>query len=83
MFRCSGRDYNGKLPGLLERRIGESKPSAHAMDARDNGSVATQCYGCHVVELYNEVRPHSSVGQLTPAEFKRKLSTTRPDMAIS
>lgn len=32
---------------------------------------------------YNEVRPHTSLGQLTPAEFKRKLSTTSPDMAIS
>jgi putative transposase len=32
---------------------------------------------------YNEVRPHSSLGQLTPAEFKRKLFTTNPDMAIS
>src|SRR6202050_5339007 len=25
---------------------------------------------------YNEVRPHSSLGQLTPAEFKQKLSST-------
>jgi putative transposase len=33
---------------------------------------------------YNQVRPHSSLGQLTPAEFKQQLSlTTNPDMAIS
>ena len=33
---------------------------------------------------YNEVRPHSSLGQLTPAEFKRKLSSTNhPELAIS
>ena len=33
---------------------------------------------------YNEVRPHSSLGQLTPAEFKQKLTaTTNPEMAIS
>jgi putative transposase len=33
---------------------------------------------------YNEVRPHSSLGQLTPAEFKRKLSPTNtPELAIS
>jgi putative transposase len=32
---------------------------------------------------FNEIRPHSSLGQLTPAEFKRKLSTTDPDKAIS
>ena len=30
---------------------------------------------------YNEIRPHSSLGQLTPAEFKQKLSSTNnPDM---
>jgi putative transposase len=33
---------------------------------------------------YNEVRPHSSLGQLTPAEFKRQLlSTSNPGLAIS
>jgi len=31
---------------------------------------------------FNEVRPHSSLGNLTPAEFKRRLSTTNPE-AIS
>lgn len=33
---------------------------------------------------YNEIRPQSSLGQLTPAEFKRKLiSTNNPEQAIS
>jgi putative transposase len=33
---------------------------------------------------YNEVRPHSSLGQLTPVEFKQQLiSTTNPEPAIS
>lgn len=32
---------------------------------------------------YNEVRPHSSLGKLTPAEFKQTLVTTTPEMAIS
>jgi putative transposase len=27
---------------------------------------------------YNEIRPHSSLGQLTPAQFKQTLSTTSP-----
>jgi putative transposase len=31
---------------------------------------------------FNEVRPHSSLGQLTPAEFKLKLSQQHPTMAI-
>lgn len=32
---------------------------------------------------FNEVRPHSSLGQLAPEEFKRKLFTTIPETAIS
>jgi putative transposase len=33
---------------------------------------------------FNEVRPHSSLGNLTPAEFKQQLSaTTNPEIAIS
>jgi putative transposase len=33
---------------------------------------------------FNEIRPHSSLGNLTPAEFKQKLSaTTNPETAIS
>jgi putative transposase len=33
---------------------------------------------------YNEIRPHSSLGQLTPVEFKQKLSSTKyPEQAIS
>ena len=33
---------------------------------------------------YNEVRPHSGLGQLTPVEFKRQLTTTAiPEGAIS
>jgi putative transposase len=35
-------------------------------------------------QQYNEVRPHSSIGQLTPAEFKQQLSViTNPEVAIS
>src|SRR6266481_2323492 len=32
---------------------------------------------------FNEVRPHSSLEQLTPAEFKRTISTISPAIAIS
>ncbi len=33
---------------------------------------------------YNEVRPHSSLGQLTPAEFKQQISSINsPEPAIS
>ena len=32
---------------------------------------------------FNEVRPHSSLGNLTPVEFKSRLLTTNPESAIS
>jgi transposase InsO family protein len=32
---------------------------------------------------YNEVRPHSSLVQMTPAEFKQNLLTMSPEPAIS
>ena len=31
---------------------------------------------------YNEVRPHSSIDNLTPKQFKQRLSTTSPEGAI-
>jgi putative transposase len=31
---------------------------------------------------YNEVRPHSSLGQLTPIQFKQQLSTPTPERAV-
>lgn len=38
----------------------------------------------HYRRHYNEVRPHSSLGQMTPAEFKQQLSSTNnPESAIS
>ncbi len=38
----------------------------------------------HFRRQYNEIRPHSSLGQLTPVEFKQKLSSTKtPELAIS
>jgi putative transposase len=30
---------------------------------------------------YNEILPHSSLGQLTPAEFSQQLSLTNPETA--
>jgi putative transposase len=31
---------------------------------------------------YNEIRPHSSLDQLTPLQFKQTLSTTKPEAII-
>ena len=36
------------------------------MDATDNRLLATQYYGCWVLDLYNHGRPHSSLGPGIP-----------------
>ena len=33
-------------------------------------------------KMYNEVRPHSSLGNLTPAEYARRSSTMSPEQAV-
>ena len=48
--------------------------------SRIDAKIVIEQYRRH----YNEVRPHSSLGQLTPAEFKRTLSLiNNPQPAIS
>lgn len=46
---------------------------------RIDAKILIEEFRCH----FNEIRPHSSLGQMTPAEFKRKLSTTEPEKTIS
>ena len=41
---------------------------------RLDAKVIIEDYRLH----FNEIRPHSSLGQLTPLEFKRKLSQSQP-----
>src|SRR5688572_25953467 len=62
-LRCSERPVV-----LLARKTAESTPVARARDATGIASLGNRCYGCHVVELYNLHRPHSSLGHLTPTE---------------
>ena len=45
---------------------------------RTDARIVTESWRRH----FNEVRPHSNLGNLTPAEFKRRCSTTRPAEAI-
>jgi len=85
----------GVNPNQLSRRVREA--AAGAGKAFPGGGVPRdECLAMEwfknridakvVIETfrrgYNEVRPHSSLGQLTPVEFKRSLSTTNPDRAI-
>ena len=74
------------------------KPWQNGMDESFNGKFRDECLSMewfrnridakivieHYRQQYNEVRPHSSLGQLTPTEFKQQLSSTNnPELAIS
>jgi putative transposase len=77
--------------------IDPGKPWQNGSNESFNGKLRDECLGMQwfknridakiLIEQFrrqfNEVRPHSSLGQLTPAEFKQKLSTTTPKRAVS
>jgi putative transposase len=77
--------------------IDPGKPWLNGMNESFNGKFRDECLNMQwfknridakiLIEdfrrQYNEVRPHSSLGQLTPVEFKRRLSTTNPEKAVS
>lgn len=77
--------------------IDPGKPWQNGSNESFNGKLRDECLGMQwfknridakiLIEEFrrefNEVRPHSSLGQLTPAEFKQALSTTTPERAIS
>jgi putative transposase len=76
--------------------IDPGKPWQNAFGESFNGKFRDECLSLEwfrnrtdakiVIEAwrrhYNEIRPHSSLGNLTPAEFMRSISTTRPESAI-
>jgi putative transposase len=76
--------------------IDPGKPWQNGLNESFNGKFRDECLSMHwfknpvdakiVIEgyrrHYNEVRPHSSLGQLTPAEFKLTLSQPNPERAI-
>ena len=78
--------------------IDPGKPWQNGTNETFNGKFRDECLSIEwfrnridakiVIEQFrrqfNEVRPHSSLGQLTPAEFKQQLSSTNnPELAIS
>ena len=77
--------------------IDPGKPWQNGSNESFNGKFRDECLGMQwfknridakiLIEefrrQFNEVRPHSSLGQLTPAEFKQKLLTKSPEPAIS
>ena len=67
--------------GLNESFNGKFRDECLSMEwfkNRIDAKIVIEGYRCH----YNEVRPHSSLGQLTPMEFKTTLSITDPSGAI-
>ena len=67
--------------GLNESFNGKFRDECLSMEwfkNRIDAKIVIEGYRCH----YNEVRPHSSLGQLTPMEFKTTLSLTDPSGAI-
>jgi putative transposase len=67
--------------GLGESFNGKFRDECLSMEwfrNRTDAKIVIEAWRCH----YNEVRPHSSLGNLTPAEFKKAVSSTRPEQAI-
>jgi putative transposase len=76
--------------------IDPSKPWQNGSNERFNSKFRGECLGMqfkHRIDAkiliegfrrqFNEVRPHSSLGQPTPVEFKQQLLTTDPNIAVS
>ncbi|MBY5775521.1 transposase [Rhizobium leguminosarum] len=51
--------------------------AAHTRDATDIKAREPRSCGCSVAVLYNDNRPHSGLGWLTPAEFAQTLNPRR------
>ena len=78
-------------------RIDPGKPWQNGSNESFNGKFRDECLSMQwfrnridakiLIEefrrQFNEVRPHSSLAQLTPAQFKRTISTISPAIAIS
>jgi putative transposase len=76
--------------------IDPGKPWQNGLNESFNGKFRDECLSMEwfknrmdakmVIESwrqhYNEVRPHSSLGQLTPFEFKKQLSQHTPEGAV-
>jgi len=76
--------------------IDPSKPWQYGLNESFNGKFRGECLSMQwfkdrihakmfIEEFrrgYNEVRPHSSLGQLTPVEFKQRLSTNPREATV-
>ena len=82
--------------GIETAPIDPGKPWQNGANESFNGKFRDECLGMQwfknridakvAIEdwrkMYNEVRPHSSLSNLTPSEYARKISTTDPEHAV-
>jgi len=66
--------------GIDTALIDPGKPWQNGTNESFNGKFRDECLSFR--REYNEVRPHSSLDNLTPIEFKHSLSTNHPEGAI-
>jgi hypothetical protein len=69
--------HTGRPAVLRAPMTFESTPAAHATGATDIGPLDNPYYGCQVAELYNEERPHDSLGRVPPLTFMPR--PTKPE----
>lgn len=82
--------------GVETAPIAPGKPWQNGSNESFNGKFRDECLGMQWFknridakvaiedwrQLYNEVRPHSSLENLTPAEYARKISTRNSEQAV-
>ena len=82
--------------GIETAPIDPGKPWQNGSNESFNGKFRDECLGMQWFknridakvaiddwrQMYNQVRPHSSLNNLTPAEYARRVSTTSPEQAI-
>ncbi len=82
--------------GIETAPIDPGKPWQNGSNESFNGKFRDECLGMQwfknridakvVIEewrrMYNGVRPHSSLNNLTPTEYARRISTTSPEQSV-
>jgi putative transposase len=82
--------------GIETALIDPGKPWQNGMNESFNGKFRDECLGMQWFKnridakvaiddwrkMYNEVRPHSSLNNLTPLEYVERISTRSPDLAV-
>ena len=82
--------------GIETAPIDPGKPWQNGSNESFNGKFRDECLGMQWFQnridakvviadwrkMYNGVRPHSSLNNLTPAEYARRISTTNPKQAV-